>query len=70
MRTNKIPGIMVMSLFLTGLLGDSGSLNASDVTTVSTVQDNAVSEVVPQETEPEAKPRRKDTIRMIISSLL
>ena len=53
MRTKRILGIMVVSLFLVGLLGACGSRNASDVTSVSGVQDNAVSETVPQETVPE-----------------
>jgi len=53
MRTKRILGIMVVSLFLIGLLGACGSRNASDVTSVSDVQDNAVSETVPQETVPE-----------------
>ena len=35
---------MVVSLFLIGLLGACGSRNASDVTSVSDVQDKAVSE--------------------------
>ena len=46
MRTKRILGIMVVSLFLIGLLGACGSRNASDVTPVSDVQDNAVSETV------------------------
>jgi enterochelin esterase-like enzyme len=53
MRTKRIPGIMVVSLFLIGLLGACGSRNAADVPSVSDVQDNAVSETVPQEAVPE-----------------
>jgi enterochelin esterase-like enzyme len=44
MKTKRIPGIMVVSLFLIGLLGACGSRNASDVTPVSDVQDKTVSE--------------------------
>ena len=43
MRTKTILGIMVVSLFFIGLLGACGSRNASDVSSVSDVQDNAVS---------------------------
>ncbi len=50
MRTKRIPGIMVVSLFLIGLLGACGRRNASDVTSVPDVPDNAVTETVPQET--------------------
>ena len=56
MRTKRrIPGIMVLSLFLIVLLGACGSRNASDVTPVSKVQDKTVpvnpvpSEPVPSE---------------------
>ena len=56
MRTKRILGIMVVSLFLIGLLGACGSRNASDVTAVSTVQVTAVSETVPEKTEQEPKP--------------
>ncbi len=55
MRTKRILGIMVVSLFLIGLLGACRSRNASDVTPVPDVQDNAVSETVPQETVPAAE---------------
>lgn len=41
-------GVMVVSLFLSGLLGACGSRNATDVAPVSTVQGTAVSEMVPQ----------------------
>jgi len=52
MRTKRIPGNMVVSLFLIGLLGACGSQKASDVTPVSAVQDSAVTETVVQETVP------------------
>jgi len=52
MRTTRILGIMVASLFLIGLLGACGSRNAPDVASVPNVQDNAVIETVPQETVP------------------
>ena len=54
MRTKTILRIMLVSLFLIGLLGACGSQNASDVTPVSTVQDNTVIQAVPQETVTEA----------------
>ncbi|ESU33258.1 hypothetical protein G3A_06990 [Bacillus sp. 17376] len=45
MRAKRILGIMVVSMFLIGLLGAcDSSWKASDVTSVSNVQDNAVSE--------------------------
>jgi hypothetical protein len=50
MKAKRILGIMVVSLFLIGLLGACGSRRASDITSVSDVQDNAVSETV-QEAE-------------------
>ena len=46
--------MMVVSLFLIGLLGACGSRNASDVTPVSNVQDNAVTSTAPQATVPQA----------------
>jgi enterochelin esterase-like enzyme len=46
---------MVVSLFLIGLLGACGSRNASDVTSVPDVQDNAVTETVSQVTVTEAE---------------
>ncbi len=53
MRTKRILGMMVVSLFLVGLLGACGSRNtSSDVTSVPDVQDNAVSQTVPQQTVP------------------
>ena len=61
MRTKRILGIMVVSLFLIGLLGACGSRNASDVTSVSDVQDKTVqvktvpAETVPAETVPAAE---------------
>ena len=56
MRTKRIIGIMVVSLFLISLLGAcGGNRNASEVTPVPTVQDNAVTETVPQEIVPEAE---------------
>ena len=45
---------MLVSLFLIGLLGACGSRNASDVTPVSSVQDNAVTATAPQATAPQA----------------
>ena len=61
MRTKRIPGIMVVSLFLIGLLGACGSRNASDVTPVSDVQDKTVPvKTVPdKETVPEKQDRRQ-----------
>ncbi len=55
MRTKRILGMMVGSLFLIGLLGACGNRNASDVTSVSGVQDKTVQvKTAPAQTAPTA----------------
>lgn len=55
MKAKSLLGIMVLLLFLIGLLCACGSRNASDVTSVSDVQNNSVSQKVQSEKKQEAK---------------
>jgi len=51
-----MPGVMVVSLFLIGLLGACGSRNASDITPVSDIQDKTVQvKTAPATTAPAAE---------------